>query len=710
MRLSIITILLLVLLLPSIVLAGSPGIFTQPLPDTEKFRCKFCPEEIETDNEVNAGLVVIANNNSKFSEYRGYDGNSALLSVDGQYQIINDDQYFSISMLNVGTSNRQVEMESRRYGRYQFNLVFDQITRFQSDSNKTVYQGVDSNSLTTPNVTNTNAITNTQEVVALYGDGNQYDIKQKRDRFDIDFKKIFSSRWEGRLNYQYEKKSGLKLFGGAFGGNYNSALSVILPEPIDYVTQMGTLSIGYYGSILKLEAGAKGSLFKNSNTKIQWDNIYLNNNVNESTKGQAALEPNNQFYQVYALGLFRPLSWITAKGQLSAGKMKQDQTYLPYTINENLTVSDLPKTSLGGSVNTLTGNFRLSIKPIKSLHVYANASLDRKDNKTSSAIYSYIAQDTAASSSNPTRTNLPYGYRLYSTSLATDYYYHKNSFVNVGFKYQQKSRTHSEIAKTKTNFVWGKINQKISGKTRVSLKVERSERNASDFSLVSQINPTQNSLMRKYYLADKSRQNIEIDYSTILLSDLSFLASMSYATDDYSSSPLGLTEATDFSYGIDVSKPLTDTISTNVFIHVENIESYQKGIDFNSQNWRVYNSDTFTTIGLGLDWKEFTDKIDLGSKLLIALSKGEIAPERNDANQTVFPDLTSSRIGLELYGEYALKENMFVKGQYILEKFKESNWQYDDVSATSLDRVLGTQQVSNDYLAHLFMVSLSYIF
>ena len=707
MRLLIITSFFATVLLPSIVFAGKPGIFSQPLPDTEKFRCKFCPEEVEANNEVNAGLVVVANNSSKFSEYRGYDGNSVSMAVDGQYQLIDEDKYFSIKTLNAGTSNRQVEMESRRYGRYQFNLVFDQMTRFQSDSNRTVYQGVDSNTLTTPSVTNTSAISDTQDVVTLYGNGSQYDLKQQRNRFDVDFKKIFSSGWEGRLNYQYEKKTGLKTFGGAFSGNYNTALSVILPEPIDYVTQMATLSIGYYGSNLKLETGVKGSLFKNSNTKIQWDNIYLNNNANEPSKGQAALEPDNQFYQVYALGLLRPLSWITAKGQLSAGKMKQDQAFLPYTINENLTLSDLPKTSLDGSVNTLTGNFRLSLKPIKALHVYANASLDRKDNKTDLASYNYIALDTAASSSSPTRNNLPYGYRLYSTSLATDYYYQKNSFFNIGYKYQQKSRTYSEIAKTKTNFVWGKINQKISNKTRISLKVERSERNASDFSLVSQINPSQNSLMRKYYLADKSRQNIEIDYSTILLNDLNFQASMSIAKDDYSSSSLGVTDATDFSYGMDVSKPLAENIFTNAFIHIENIESYQKGIDFNSQNWRVYNSDTFTTIGLGLDWKEFSDEIDLGSKLIMAFSKGEISPERNDANQTEFRDLTTSRVSLELYGSYAIKGNMLVKARYILERYNESDWHYDDVNATSLDRVLGTQQVSSDYLAHLFLVSLS---
>ena len=708
MRILTTIILFLILLLPPTVFAGNPGIFSQPLPDTEKFRCKFCPEEIEEENSITAGLAIVANNNSKFSEYRGYDGNSVSLAVDGQYQLIDEDRIFSLQATNAGTSNRQVEMESRRYGRYQFNLIFDQITRFQSDSSKTVYQGIESDTLITPPVTNTNALANSQAVVALYGTGSEYDIKQQRNRFNVTFKKIFSSKWESRINYRYEKKTGLKTFGGVFGSNYNSALSVILPEPIDYVTQLINLSIGYYSATFKLETGVKGSLFKNSNTKILWDNIYLNNTANEPSKGQAALEPDNQFYQIYALGLIRPLSWISAKGQLSAGKMKQDQTFLRYTINDNLTESDLPKSSLDGSVNTLTGNFRLSLKPIKALHVYANASFDRKDNKTDSENYNYLVLDTTAS--NSTRTNLPYGYRLYSTSFATDYYYLKNSFLNIGYKYQQKSRTYSEIGKTKTNLFWGKVKQKISKNTIISLKVERSERDASDFSLVSQINPSQNPLMRKYYLADKSRQNIAINFNTILLNDLSFQASMSYATDDYSASVLGVTDATDFSYGIDVSKPLADTIFSNAFVHVENIESYQKGIDFSPQNWRIYNSDTFTTMGLGVDWKEFSNEIDIGSKIIMALSKGEISSERNDTEKTDFPDLTTSRISFELYGSYTLKENMSIKARYLLEKYKESDWHYDDVNATTLNRVLGTQQVSSDYFAHLFLVSFSYSF
>jgi len=684
--------------------ADDNQIFSQPLPDIEKFRCKYCPEIDETVNEKNlhAGAILISNNNAKFSEYRGYDGSAFILDLGYQQQRFNEESYLAVSLDKVGTSNREFELAMGKFGDYQAAINYDQVTRFQFDSTKSPYSGVETNKLTQP--LNWTRDSKTSDLLAANDESNSYNVMQRRKNFRLDLKKIFTRYFQLDLQYQFQKKSGVKTLGVAINSDHFGARSIILPEPIDYTTQHARFSASFFHRWLKLEAGYKVSLFKNEYANLMWDNLFDSNTSGESANGQLALDPDNQFHQVYALGVLQPFKWVNAKGQLAIGRMTQNQDFLPYTVNQDLTSAALPQNSLDGKVNTLNANFRLNLKPIRSLSINADAKVDRKDNKTNRTSYSYTALDSEIDSA--TRTNSPYGYRLYSIGLNGSYYFKHRSSISTGYEYQRKSRTHSEVGLTKTHRAWGKAKYQLNNNNNISAKITKSRRDASNFVLLTK----QTDLMRKYYLADKDRTKLSLFMSTLFLEHFSLDVNIDYSTDSYSNSTIGLNDSDDLSYGIDFSSDILDDIQITTFLHREHINSNQSGVDSSNAAWQAKLSDTFTSVGFGLEWIEITDDINGGVKLVYASSAGEISPQKNNTSQAAFPELETNRMTADFFIKYNYKENMSINGHIILEKYSEKDWHYDEVNYASVDHVLGTEQSSNDYFTSLFLVSMNYMF
>ena len=682
-------------------------VFSQPIPDTQKFKCKHCPEPEETTmKSASANIAVVADNNAKFSEYRGYNDNALLGDVSYEQQHRSEDRYLIFQANRLGNTNPALKVEAGRFGSYKSLLSFDQITRFQSSSVKTPYNGIETEVLTRPD--DWNRRSTTTELMQVNSTGTSYDQKQTRKTFSIEFEKLFASKWQGNMRYRFQKKSGLKTTGAAIYETFDGARSVLLPEPIEYTTQFLNLSGGYNGPVVKLEGGYKGSLFKNENKKIRWDNLYLTGVSNEADEGQLALDPDNQFHQLYILGKVKPARWFNIKGQIAVGRMTQDEDYLPYSINNGLTKTTLPVTSLDGRVDTLNGNLRFNLKPVENLAVNVDFQADKKDNKTDQRSYQYASLDSDVS--NVSRTNLPYGYHLYTAGVFGDYYFKNRSNINLGYKYLRKSRTYSEVGLAKTNRFWAKTNYRFSDITTIGVKLEKSYRAVSKFNLVPEIQPAQNRLMRKYHLADKDRSKASFTASSSLFDKVDLVLTLDYAIDEYSESELGLTEAVDLSAGLDLSYQIQDNIFINTYIHREQINAIQKNVDFDSSLWRVENTDVFTSIGFDVNWQKITDKLGVGSKLEFAQSTGEILPESNGSKLTKFPDLESNRMTLDLYAKYKFNKRLIVIPRFILESYSESDWYIDDVNFDSVGRILGTQQIADDYLVSLFLVSLNYTF
>ncbi len=162
--------------------------------------------------------------------------------------------------------------------------------------------------------------------------------------------------WAFAVNFRHEEKTGTRGTGGSFV--FSDSL---LPMPVDYKTDQVDVSAAYSVARFQARIAYYGSIFKNDDNALTWANPYVSL-VNGGTAGQLALAPNNEFHQLVLL----PPVMTSTRGRSSrptsrVGRMTQDETFLPYTINSTLTTQPLPRSSLDGRVDTLSGNVKIDL-------------------------------------------------------------------------------------------------------------------------------------------------------------------------------------------------------------------------------------------------------------------------------------------------------------------------------------------------------------
>jgi len=670
--------------------AHAATVFTQALPDTEKFKCKYCPEAEEKVKELELGLGLNTEKSAKFSEYNGQDGNHLLPLIDGKFLLVTDEnQYYSLQSTNLGLTSREIELGFGEFGDYAVTLNYDQITRFQ-------YEGMDSE-----------FVGDTSDQLTQSASLKSIDFRQERYRFSTSLKKVFSNKWSGVVDYRFENKQGTRPISAAMYTSYIDARAAMLSYPIDQVTQQLKVSALYHSTKLSLEAGIKTSFFSNSIDDLQWENPFTydpGGSAIRSDSGRLALAPDNQHLQLFGLGSLRLNSWIKAKGQLAIGQQTQNEEFLPYTVNSALVTTDLPRKSLNGKVTTITGNMRLTVNPFDNAEINANLYGDRKDNKTPMSSYEYVVLDTLTTSLN-TRTNSPYTYRKYGADLNASYNYKKRDKVTLGYKYQQQSRTYSDVGKTKENEVWLLNNTNIDRYSSAKIRLSQSTRTANKY---ENIQPSQPDEMRKYYLADRKRLKAKASVSTSAIQNVSLSAYLSYALDDYTDSKLGLEEATELAYGIDASTFIDENIVVSGFLSKEKLNSIQNGASGTFQ-WRADNMDNFTTLGLSAEWQEFTEKSDIGINYQISMASSEIETKTSSGTEAL-PDMTTDRHTLELYTRYNYDETLQIKGSYVFENYSDKDWHVDDLDFNSVTNLRGMPYQTQSYTVHFLMASMIYRF
>lgn len=666
-------------------------VFTQPLPDTEKFACKYCPEEESKTKALELGLGLNTEKNEKFSEYNGQESLHLMPLIDGTFSVVTDDnKHYSFNTRNLGLASREINANFGEYGNYDINLGYDQITRLQADGLSTEFAG-----------------DNTSELTGLSSVMSGSDFRQERYRFSVSLNKVLNPKWEGVVDYHVENKKGLQALNAAMYTSYIDARSVLLPMPIDQITQQFKVGLAFKSQRLQFEGGFKTSLYVNSLAYLRWENPFSYDpgtaTAMRSDYGRIALSPDSQHHQLYGLGALRIKSWGKLKGQLTIGRMIQDQSFLQYTSNDGLTNPTLPTSSLGGKVNTITGNIRGTINPNEKFTINANLSGDRKDNRTHQAAYNYVVLDTVASGSN-TRTNLPYSYTKYGADVSASYRYRTRDNFTAGYKYQQISRTHSDVSNTKSNELWLLNKNQIARSSNIRLKLSQETRTADDYLNQQSL---QSSLMRKYYLAERTRNKVSanLDYSgfrQILIDGY-----VSYAMDDYTDSKVGLESANEVAYGVNVSTFINE-ISLNAYLGQERLSSSQNGVS-GSLNWKIDNSDTFTSLGVSAEWNKLTDELDLGLSYHISMANSVFETSTGSSTDKL-PDMESKRHTFEAFARYEYNEDIFIKGSYLFENYDESDWHVDDLNYDSVTDVRGVPFKTYSYNVHYLVASIVYKF
>ncbi|MGZ9067233.1 MAG: MtrB/PioB family decaheme-associated outer membrane protein, partial [Burkholderiales bacterium] len=582
--------------------------------------------------------------------------------------------------------------------RYKLRLEYDQIPHFISDSVQTPYFGTGSDSLTLP----AGFAAPTTALMPLPATLRYVDLATDRKRLGVGGSWLASPNWQYSVGVRHEIKEGSKRTAGAFFVN-----AAQLVEPVDYVTDQIDASVSYSGARLQAKLSYYGSLFRNRNDALTWQNPYTGLPAAPAI-GQLALAPDNQFHQILAAVAYQFTDRVRATADLALGRMTQDETFLAPTVNAALAVPALPRGSLDGEATTLNANVKLNASVTNALRLNAAYSHNKRDNDTPQASYAYVITDQFPAAP---RINLPYSFTQDKVKVSADYRATATMRASLGFDHDEHKRTFQEAEKTREDTIWGKVAYRVLEKVDLSLKLEHAERRHSGYApLTFGGIPLENPLLRKYTLANRDRDNAALRADIAFTDNVNLGLGMSNSSDDYSDSPIGLTSGRQFSLNGDLSIGISEKTTLHFFANHERIRSRQTNSQtFSAPDWIGDNEDMIDFYGLGLRHAAIKNKLDIGADFGYTRTRSNIRVDTGTGDAD-FPSVRSKLESVKLYATYKLKDNVSVNATYWYDRFTSSNWMLEGVAPGTIPNVLTFGEVPPRYSVNFVTLSVRYKF
>ena len=677
---------------------------------------------------VEAGAGYQSDDSFRFGRYTGLTDKGPFLIGNFDYVSKKEDgSHTEVYGRRLGLDSRSILFTHGIQGRYELDLIYDQLPNFITETAVTPYVDEGGNSLTLPG-----SVLDEQSY-------RQLDIETQRQRLGgkISFTPV--ENWKLGLAFRREDKQGTGQVGGSLGYSARNQAISILPKPIDYTTDLMDASVGYAKGKGHIQLAYHLSMFRNANESLSWQNPFPDPQGTASELGRLALEPDNDFHQLMLTGGYR-LPWNTyLTGVVSSGMMTQDQQFLPYTINDNIPVNALPRDSLDGKIRQNIVNLKLASRPNSKWNFNGSYRYHDHDNQTPQLPYAYAIADSLNTGSKAkdevdlTVVNQPFSYTQQLAKLDGKYRFGRAASLMLGYDYENMQRKNSEVDETDEHEVWGKLKWKV-GQRHVPeiiggtldgwLKLGHTSRDGSGYhppAIDEEGFYIENPLLRKYNLADLERDQARLFLSFAPLDKLSISANAAYAMDNYDESIIGLTKARNSSATLEATFLPVENVTSYIYYTHDLIRSEQAGREAESTqtgsltdrygpDWFANSDDTIDNVGLGIQWENILPKVDIGADYVYSKGVGETELQATGA--TPFPDIKTKLNSLKLYAQYNHTRNMAFRLRYWHERFDSEDWSLDGVEPVSLDypTSLFMAEGSPSYDVDLIGLSLLYSF
>jgi len=669
-----------------------------PAVDTSRWPCKYCPFEETRSFSPNLGAGYVSDDSAKFGEYTGRneEGAYVVADADGRYRS-KDALWLDLSAVDLGLDSRYVGIEGGKQGMYQLHLSYKQLPHNISDTAVSPFIGFGTSSLTLPS--NWVPAGTTTTMTALDGSLRGVDLETERRLFDLGASLTPVKHWAFAANVRHEEKTGTRGTGGAFVFNDSQ-----LPMPVDYKTDQIDVSAAYSIARFRARIAYYGSIFRNDNDAFTWANPYVPL-VTGGAVGQIALAPSNAFHQILLSAGYDLDERTQISADVAFGRMTQDETFLPYTINSTLTTQPLPRSSLDGRVDTLSGNLKLTSVLTDKIRINAALTYDDRDNRTPRALYEWITTDTTAATP---RSNLPYSFTRSVAKADGTYAMAPDVRIDAGCEFDEYKRDLQEVSKTHEGSCWGKATIHAKEQADIMLMWTHAQRTVSDYVPDPEDTPPQNPLMRKYDMADRDRDIVRLRVDVTPGERLDIGLDGSATWDNYFKSVIGLLDGRSWAAAADAAYALTESMSATVYLSHEQIKSRQANAEnlAPSPLWFGDNEDTIDSAGAGIKYRA-DDKLDIGLDYTYSRSVGEVSIQGAPLG---FPDLTTRLNSAKLYVDFRPKQKLSLHLAYWYEDYRSEDWALDGVTPSTISNVLAFGQESPSYQVNVITLSGSYQF
>lgn len=252
---------------------------------------------------------------------------------------------------NVGRSDQYYQLKTGRYGEFNVTAFFDSIPHVFSTEAKSLWSGVGTYNLTLRGGLVPGASTPAQ-VDAVLADTPPTELQVTRQKAGLSVSYTPWQVLEAVLQLSNESRDGTQPISATFGYPFQNGATQIV-EPIHYRTFDVTTGLRYKEDDLQANFTYSGSIFRNVNDYMTWQNPGLAEVPTGSyipTEGLLSLPPSNESHTVKGdvTALLSPD--LRFSGSASWNLMRQNDLLLPPTIDSGI----IP--GAGGPINLADWN------------------------------------------------------------------------------------------------------------------------------------------------------------------------------------------------------------------------------------------------------------------------------------------------------------------------------------------------------------------
>lgn len=631
--------------------------------DTRAYQCKSCVVKQGYQGEVEASVGWASSDDIHSGNTFGDSNSSWLGSVGGDVRYRQGEYQAQAKAHQLGSDNGYLQLEAAKSDLGSLNIDYSLLTRYDAQAQTQLWHN---NGLLLPN-------SNTRYL----------DLELQREKIglgvegDLD---VVLAGLRGYINYDHEDKTGNRRSSLlAKQGPINFAL------PVDATTEQFNMGVSIDQAQWQSELAYNGSFYRNNIDHLSLpyaEDIY-------------AASPDNDAHQVSLTGQYL-LGSSTINGRLATGRMVQDDNLIQ--------VSGNPLQSWDGEVETLDA--RLGFTSMLTPRWRLNGQLDYNDRDNQSSMWDF-AQFEVDEVSGAFKQNLALDIERTNLKLQSSYRFNSDYRLLGGFDYKSVERNYSEREETEDNALWAKLNIRAVPKTVIDVKASYETRDGSSYDSIEATSTEDNPLLRKFYLADRNRNGLELNINHTPLQWLTVDFDAHYNNDDYDDTDIGLTEVKDYGYNLQLSTQLSSKLNIFASAGQQWIKSDISGSQgYASSGWYTDVDDEFIDLNVGFRYDGLLDeRLSIGGNYQFANSASDTAITTTTFEP--YGDYYSYSHNVEVYGRYALSDKMGLKLSYQYERYYDTD--YADVGVDAVPGLVTLGNLNHNYNAHLLMLSFSYM-
>jgi len=687
------------------VMAGSVA-NAQEMPDFENWKCRFCPfPEKGVSGDAGASAIDVSDDSARFGDYTGLDEEGARINA-GADMVYRAGSGYAITLdaRDLGLDSRSLALQAGRQGRWTVDLSWDELPRRLDDSVSTVYEGLGSSRLTLPS--NWVRGNFTSELSALQGNLRDFELGWDRETAGLGLEFVQSARLRYEAEWTRQTKEGRGLTWGSFLGTAED-----LVKPLDYQTDQVDAALVYAGQDWNVRLGYYGSFFSNQDTSLTWDNPFTG-----PDRGRMAMAPDNRYHQGRLSGVYRFATWdTTLNASYARGRMEQEDALLQYTINPAIAGQPLPVQAFDGRADTTNASVRLTARPADALRVSAEYRYNERDNESGQYDWAAVQADSFQTLSF---RNPAYSFEDQDLLLRANYRFNRRLSAAAGWEQRERERDFQNVETTEEDTLWGSLSFRPVSALALSFRLEDGSRDASEYQAIPStgLGAEQNPLLRKYYLADRERDLVQVQAEFTPAPRFNLALRYEDARDEYDQSQVGLVEADYDQLSADASIQLGKALVVTAYFSRDTYDSRTVGAasfavpNTAPPNWEARTEDRHDVHGVAFNWPGLADgKLDLRADFMQAESEGDSGVATVlGGNPDAFPTLRSQLKGFQLNADWHVNPRWTLNAGWRWEKFDADDWAIDGVGPATIPSVLTFGAQTLDYDVDVFLLGFRY--